>query len=209
MVVVALASLIVGLVFGFFIGRSVDDGPASTATASATTAPTTTERTGDTIPQDPPTSAGAPPSTDLEPNVIGTVDDPIPFGQPYVIGVYELTVVGTDRDALDRLLDHDGFNPRPDADERRMLVEIELRYLDANGAADTAYLALDVSDGTSTWTDLDAGCGRVPDSLLEGVFLGPGDAVTGNACFTVPVEVVDDLYLAIEGFAGPVYFALE
>lgn len=202
--------LIVGLVFGFFIGRASEDSTESSA-APATTTPPTTESTGGTIPPIPPTSTSpsAPPSTDLEPEVIGTGDDPIAVGEPYVLGVFEVTVHQAELDAADTLDQHDPSNPPSPEGYNRVLVEVTIRFTESDGFTDTSYLPFEVRAGEDVWTDLDAGCGNVPQSLLSGVLLGPNESATGNLCFTVPSDRVDELLLTTEGFAGPVYFALS
>lgn len=211
---VAIGMLLFGLVFGFFLGRATDnDGGNENAGRSQTTTTTPTSRPpGDTIPQQPPTSAPAgttPPSTDLEPNRIGTPEEPIPLGQPYVIGLYELTVNGAEFDAADTLARHDAGNRPPPAGDRRVLVDVTVAYVDSAGLVDTGFLRFDATDGIDFWSDLDADCGNVPDSMLSGTVLGPGESDDGNVCVTVPERRVDPLYLTVEGFDGPVYFALR
>lgn len=184
--------------------RGADD---SSSDVEATASTSSTLATGGTIP--PNTTTSSPPSTELDPDVIGTVDDPIPLGEPYILGVFEVTVNGADFDAADTLADHDATNPAPPAGERRVLIEVTIRFVESRGFTDTAYLPFEVRSGSDAWTDLDAGCGNVPDSMLTGVLLGPGDAATGNLCFTVPEEQAEDVLLTTEGFAGPVFFALR
>lgn len=207
---VAIGMLVVGLVFGFFIGRASEDSDESSAAPSPTTSPTT-RPTGGTIPPTPPTTGNpsAPPSTDLEPQVIGTIEDPIALGEPYVLGVFEVTVHAADLDAADALAEHDPANPPAPEGYNRVVVEVTIRFTESDGFTDTSYLPFDVRNGDGTWTDLDAGCGKVPESILSGVLLGPDESATGNLCFTVPIDRVDNLHLTTEGFDGPVYFALS
>jgi len=204
---VAVVVLLVGLVAGFFLGRAYDD-----ETSGAVLAPTTTARpprdappTGDTIPQEAPT---APPSTDLAPAAIGTFEDPIPVGQAYVLGLYEIEVRTVDRDAEAALRDHEPSNPPAPDGRRHVLVEVAVRFTDPSGLGNPGSIPFFVSDGSAEWSAFDARCGSVPDSLVEAGLLEQGDEAVGNVCFTVPADVVDEIALGTESFAGPLWFAL-
>lgn len=205
---VAVVTLLVGLVAGFFLGRAYDDEPSS-ATAPLTTAPaprpSTPPRTGDTIPQDPPS---APPSTDLAPEAIGTFESPVPVGQAYVLGLYEIEVRAVDRDATDVLQAHDAGNPAAPEGRRHVLVQVAVRFTDPAGLGNPAAIPFFLSDGTAEWSAFDDRCGVVPDALMEAGLLEQGDEAVGNLCFTVPADVVDDVALGTESFSGPLYFAL-
>lgn len=207
---VAVLTLLVGLVAGFFLGRAYgdDDSVATRATgpvAPSTSAPALPSRPpGDTIPQTP----GAPPSTDLAPGTLGTIDDPIPAGQSYVLGLYEIEVRAVDRDAGNALADHDRSNPPAPQGQQHVLVEVAVRFTDSSGLGSPAAIPFFVSDGDGEWSSFDSRCGRVPEALAQAGFIERGDEAIGQICFTVPSEVVDDLVLGTESFAGPLWFAL-
>ncbi len=210
---VALATLLLGLVLGFFLGRSyVDDQPDATRTTGTvpqnpvTTAP---RPPGDTIPQTrPDTDPASPPATDLEPATIGSFDDPIPAGQAYVLGLYEIEVRDVVRDATASLAEADPSNPAPPPGRQHLLVELSVRFTDATGLGNPASIPFFVSDGSGEWFSFEATCGQVPDALTDVGLIEQGDEAVGSVCFTVPSEVADALVLGTEGFAGPVYFAL-
>lgn len=209
---VAVITLVIGLVVGFFLGRAYDDDASvatrrteTTGTIPTTTAPTTSRPPGDTIPQQPP---GAPPATDLEPDSIGSLDDPVPAGQAYVLGLYEIEVVGATRDATSVLSSFDGTNPAPPDGRQHLLVEVAVRFTDPAGLGSPASIPFFVSDGSGEWFTFDATCGRVPNALADAGLIEQGDEAVGQLCFTVPSDVVDDLALGTESFAGPLYFAL-
>ena len=209
-----MLTLLVGLVAGFFLGRAYgDEESAITSTtgtiAPAPTAPTTslpfpTRPPGDTVPQTP----GGPPSTDLEPGTLGTIEDPIPAGQAYVLGLYEVEVLGADRDAGEELADFDPANPPAPAGSQHVLVELAVRFTDSSGLGSPGAIPFFVSDGDGRWSSLDAGCGRIPGDLALSGFIEQGDEAVGQVCFTVPTGAVADLVLGTDSFAGPLWFAL-
>lgn len=202
--------LLLGMVVGFFIGRATESDETSTRSAPPLTSPSssTSRPPGDTIPQSPPIDPGAPPSTDLDPSTIGTLEDPVPVGQAYILGLYEIEVLGVERNADQTLGRADAANPPPPVGTQHLIVEIAVRFTDDEGLGNPASIPLFVTDGTGRWNDVDARCGAVPDSILDTPRLEGGDEVTGNACFTVPTDAVDALVLGTEGFNGPLYFAL-
>ena len=205
---VATVTLVIGLVAGFFLGRAYDGGDERGSAPMLTvpaTPPSTNGPTGDTIPQTPP---GAPPSTDLPPTGIGTLEEPIPAGQAYVLGLYEIEVRAADRDAADALRAHEPTNPAPPSGQQHVLVEVAVRFTDATGLGNPAAIPFFVSDGTDEWSAFRAGCGSVPDPLTEAGLLEQGDEAVGNVCFTVPAGAVDALALGTESFAGALWFAL-
>lgn len=206
---VAVLTLLVGLVAGFFLGRAYDDGESVSATTTGTIAPSpSTTRPaappGDTIPQQP----GVPPSTDLEPDRIGGFDDPIPTGQAYVLGLYEIEVLGVTRDAADALTDFAPTNPPPPEGQQHVLVELAVRFTDAEGLGSPGAIPFFVSDGDRQWESFESRCGLVPGDLRDAGFIEQGDEAVGQVCFTVPSGAVDDLALGTESFAGPLWFAL-
>lgn len=212
---VSLAMLALGLVIGFFIGRVTEADQSTTSAPPLTSPSTSTSRPpGDTIPQDPsgppapPIEPGAPPSTDLDPSTIGSLDDPIPVGQAYILGLYEIEVIGAVRDAGQTLADFDPANPGPPLGSQHVLVELAVRFTDDDGLGNPASIPFFASDGTGRWNDIDARCGQIPDSILDAPFIEKGDEATGNVCFTVPADAVASLVLGTEGFSGPIYFAL-
>lgn len=209
--VIALVTLVIGLVMGFFLGRAADGDEAASSVTILDRVPssTTTSRPpGDTIPQVPPVDPEAPPSTDLDPSSIGSIDDPIPSGQAYVLGLYEIEVVAVERDAGATLEEHDPFNRPAPSGQQHVLVRVSIRYTDAEGVGNPAAIPFFLSDGNADWNDFEATCGLVPDSILGAGLIEQGDVATGNTCFTVPADVADDVVLGTEGFDGPVYFDL-
>lgn len=210
LVLAIVAAVLIGAIGGFFTGRAYErDATASPdpATTRATTA--TTRPPGDTIAPSPtpsgPTSTA--PTTSIEPSTLGSEDDPIPLRQAYVLGDYQIEVIAADLDAFAALAAHDPGNPAPAEGSRRVLVEVTITYV-GSAVGNTATIPFFLTDRTATWNDIDAGCGNVPDNVLEGGTLGPGDDFTGHTCFTVPVDAGDDLLFGTEGFAGPVHFAI-
>jgi hypothetical protein len=205
---VAVLTLLVGLVAGFFLGRAFDDAE-SVATTSPGTVPTPTSPPatppGDTIPQQAP---GTPPSTDLEPESLGGFEDPIPAGQAYVLGLYEIEVLGVTRDAADSLAEFAPANPPPPEGRQHVLVELAVRFTDRSSLGSPGAIPFFVSDGDGQWSTFESSCGLVPGSLADIGFIEAGDEAVGQVCFTVPAEAVDELALGTESFAGPLWFAL-
>ncbi len=207
---IAIITLLIGIVIGFFAGRASesDSSPSAAPPLTSPSTSATSRPPGDTVPQSPGTDPESPPSTDLDPTTIGTVEDPIPSGQAYVLGLYEIEVLGVERDASSTLAEFNGSAVDAPLGRQHVLVEVSVKFTDATGVGNPAALPLFLSDGTGTWNDFDASCGAVPNSILGAGLIEQGDQATGNACFTVPIEVIDDLLLGTEGFSGPVYFAL-
>ncbi len=207
--VIAVITLMLGAICGFFIGRASESDDQSTS-APPLTSPSTSETTrppGDTIPQTTP-GEEAPPSTDLDPSTIGTLEDPIPANQSYVLGLYEIEVRGATLDATDQLADFSPSNPPPPEGDQHALVEVAIRFNESQGVGNPAAVPFFLSDGVANWHDYDALCGSFPAPIALAGLIERGDEVVGNVCFTVPSDAVGDLLLGTEGFAGPVYFAL-
>lgn len=206
---VAVLTLLIGLVAGFFLGRAYGDDDAVATGASAPSPSTTVSPPprppSDTVPQQVP---GGPPSTDLAPSGLGTLEDPIPAGQSYVLGLYEIEVRGVTRDATEALADFAPSNPRAPDGQQHVLVEVAVRFTDASGLGSPGAIPFFVSDGQAEWSSFESGCGRVPGALAETGFIEQGDEAVGQVCFTVPSEAVDSLALGTESFAGPLWFAL-
>ena len=202
---VAVLTLLVGLVAGFFLGRAYgDEEPVATRTTgtiapSPRTSTPSTRPPGDTIPQQPP---GAPPGTDLQPGTLGSIDDPIPAGQSYVLGLYEIEVRGVTRDAAEVLAEFLPTNPPAPPGEQHVLVEVAVRFTDASGLGSPGSIPFFVSDGDDQWDTTDSRCGRVPDALAEVGFIEQGDEAVGQLCFTVPTDAADQLVLGTESFSG-------
>lgn len=206
---VALITLLLGLVIGFFLGRATEAANEPTAAPPLTSPNSSTSRPpGNTIPQNTPVDPGAPPSTDLDPTTVGSFDDPIPPGQAYVLGLYEISVVGVDRDATETLASHDSINPRPPAGSQHVIVEVNVRYTENEGFGSPSSIPFFLSAGGERWNDIEAECGIVPDSILDAPTLTGGDEGTWNTCFTVPSPHIDSLVFGTEGVTGPLYFAL-
>jgi hypothetical protein len=208
---VAVATLVVGLVVGFFLGRAYDDREVvgTGAVGTIPQSPASPGRPpGDTVPQRPSPAPATPPATDLAPSGIGTLEEPIPAGQAYVLGLYEIEVRGVTRDATALLAEHDAANPAPPEGQQHVLVELAVRFTDAAGLGNPASIPFFVTDGATEWTMFGARCGRVPRPLAETGLLEQGDEALGNVCFTVASDAAGDLTLATESFAGPLYFAL-
>ncbi|MGK2929737.1 MAG: hypothetical protein ACSLFO_09195, partial [Acidimicrobiales bacterium] len=206
---VAVATLLLGVVIGFFLGRVTEAGDTVSSAPPLTSPSSSTSRPpGDTIPQNTPVDPDAPPSTDLEPATVGSLDDPIPAGQAYVLGLYEIEIRSAERDAGDTLAAFDAINPSAPEGSQHVLIEIAVRYTDPDGFGNPSSIPFFVSDGEGRWEDTEAQCGLVPDAILDAAFLAPGEEVVGNTCFTVPTGAVTELRFGTEGVNGALYFAL-
>lgn len=203
-----MATLVIGLLMGFFLGRTYESSSTDGASAPLTLppSPSTTRPPGDTVPQRAPEpTTSAPPGTELDPATIGSFDDPIPVGQAYVLGLYQIEVTGADRDAGPALAAFDAANPAPPEGQQHVLVELTIT---ASGFGSPASIPFFVSDGTGQWFAFESSCGRIPSDLADVGFVDAGDEVTGQVCFTVPSDAVEQLVFGTEGIAAPLYFAL-
>lgn len=206
---IALVTLLLGLVIGFFLGRATEaDGDPSAAPALTSPSTSTSRPPGATIAPNPPSDPAAPPSTDLAPDTIGSLEDPVPAGQSYILGLYEIEVRSVERDAAATLESFDPANRPAPSGRQHMIVEVSVRFTDQEGLGNAGAIPFFVADGTGRWNDFDASCGQVPGSILDSGLLEQGDEAVGNVCFTVPSDVVANLRFGTEGFDGPLYFAL-
>lgn len=214
---VAVGTLLLGLVVGFFLGRATDAD--STATPPPLTSPSrsTTIPPGDTIapfPTTPPTSGGQP--TDpgsgedqLPATTLGTREAPIPVGQTWVLGSFELTVLDAELDATETLVDHDARNEPTGDGTHPVLVRLRITFTEDDQLADPSIFEFFVEDGSGEqWLGRDAQCGIVPDDLRFTPFLGSGESVEANLCFTVDDAAADPLLLGTDRLLDAVYFAL-
>lgn len=212
MTALATLTLLFGILIGFFVGRTYADTSDDVRSAPLTVperSTTTARPPGDTVPQNPQGPASsAPPGTELEPTTLGSFDNPVPTGQAYVLGLYEIEVLAADRDAGPELVAFDPGNAPPPPGHQHVLVELAVRFTDANGLGSPAAIPFFVSDGSGRWFAFDSTCGHIPDDLAEVGIVEEGDDLTGQVCFTVPGDAADDLLFGTDGFAGPLYFAL-
>ena len=206
---IALVTMLLGLVIGFFLGRATDtDGLPSAAPPLTSPSTSTSRPPGATIAPSAPSDPAAPPSTDLAPDTIGSFEDPVPAGQSYILGLYEIEVRSVERDAAATLESFDPANRPAPSGRQHVIVEVAVRFTDQEGLGNAGAIPFFVADGSGRWNDFDASCGQVPGSILDSGLLERGDEAVGNVCFTVPSDVVDDLRFGTEGFDGPLYFAL-
>lgn len=206
-VFVGIVALLVGIVIGYLLGDG-GDGDGEAASGSVTTEATSVPTVTTTAPTSSPTSEGGG-SGSVEP--LGTLENPIPVGQAWILGIWQLRVTDVDTDATQTVLDASPRNPIPAADATYVLVEIELTLVDDQFvfAADF-FPGLATADGTPL-PDEFRPCGPlVPDDFFEEGRLLRDEPVSGNLCFEVPLDAVDGLLLTTDGIGGATtYFALD
>ncbi len=205
-VFVGIIALIVGLVFGFQLGRGAD----SSENASATDTSSDTTIAGPTLnttPPTTPTTGGGPAS--LEP--LGTLENPIPMGQSWILGIWQLEVRSADLDAADTVVAASGQNPTPSEGSVYVLIDIELTAVeDLFITADDFLPGIRLADGTELPAQFRE-CGpAVPDDFYANGRLRKDTPVRGNLCFEVPADATDGLLLTTDGVSDTkTYFALE
>jgi hypothetical protein len=195
-VFVAIAALTVGLGIGYRLGDAEGDAdqasPPATLEPGAGSTPTTDAPPPSTT--STTTTTTAPPSDD-EP--LGTADTPIPLGQTWVLGIFEIGVVETT------------VAGEPAGGTVEFIVRLTITLQDREVFAFADEIPFWVEDAEGNRYDPAEGCAGVRDDLRDQGLLENGSTVEGEVCFRVPAPVVDDLLMATDGLGGrSTYFAL-
>jgi hypothetical protein len=185
-----------------------DAGPASGA--------------GDTIVTSDPAQSAAPqapapaPSPPVQPepaphgeaSVLGTRENPAPFGATALIGDWEVTLLAADTDAESRVLAANMFNDPSGAGFSYVLIEVSAEYVGSESgdpAWDLSWKLLGNRGNT-----FDESCGVIPDPLRDGGETFPGGIVTGNVCVKASEDQLARSSVIVEGFfrESRTFFAL-
>jgi hypothetical protein len=194
--------VLVGMCFGLVIGVQLAD-PGDGSTLLDRTIPTIGPNRAAPNITGPPAASGS---------ETGAVDNPIQIGQRYILGAgWTVRVVEVDEDAGDVVVDESPLNEPPGPNESYVLVTLEMTFTEPGflGQPQDVLLSLRDAGGTRFFA-FEYSCGRIPDPLTGFSEVSEGQSITGNACFAVPANLVDDMVLVAEVLAGEaVHFALR
>lgn len=146
-----------------------------------------------------------------------TADDPVPVGTRVALGNgWTVAVLGFDPDATRDLARANRDAPELEEGQVRVLIGLEMIYLDGVPDAESPFLGVDLSvrdaDGNVT-TPADTPCVAAEPALDTTTELTRGAGRSGNVCFAVDADSVDSLLLVASPSmtfgARPSHFALH
>lgn len=210
-VFVGIVALLLGLIIGFQLGGGGDGDQSASSTGGSLELPPADDTDAPTVTTAPATTA--PPDTGGGPATepLGTRDNPVPVGQGWILGIWQLEVITADLDATDTVVGASDRNPDPAEGDRYVLVEVELTLADDLFVfADDFRPGIESADGTVIEPAFEP-CGPdVPSDFYDQGRLSVEDPVRGNLCFAVPADLGDDLLLTTDGVGDTTtYFALS
>jgi hypothetical protein len=182
----ALAALVLALVVSSAFGGS-DPAPSTTTTAVRAPLPAT------------------------------TADDPAPVGTRVALGNgWTVAVLAFNPDATRALAPLNRDAPALEEGQVRVLIGIEMTYIDGMPDTESPFLGVDLSvrdaDGNVT-TPADTPCSVGDSELYTTTEMTRGEGRRGNICFAVDAESVDSLLLVASPSmafgARPSYFELR
>lgn len=178
-----------------------DEETASEETSEATSEAPAEEDAADDTAEEEVTGqqTGDEPAADDGDETGSSRDNPLPLGQQFTVGDWQVTITSATLDATDVVLDENQFNEPPVDGRQFVLVEVEATY---NGdETGLAWLDLDfsiVGSGGNTFSyGVDDYCGVVPGDLLMQSEQFAGATVTGNVCFSVTSDQVDGAVVSV------------
>ena len=192
--------------------------PTNTPAPTATSIPTNTPE-----PTPTPTSTATPvPTNTPEPTptpqmVLGSRNNPVPFGQ--VVEILEggaphwaLVVSDADSNATERVLSSNRFNDPPQPGNQFYMVKIEAQYLGPDSSYFLSSFGVKVvGQSAVVYTSYDNRCGKIPDELPASTELFTGGSIKGWECWEVPSADEGSLMLFIDEIFGDnrVWFSLK
>ena len=128
--------------------------------------------------------------------------------------IWDITVLETDPNAADVILDYYESNYPPRNGFTYYMVELEITYRGGLGSAFDGLhaLAATSAEGGQLYTQWDdyCGVGAVPERLPTEIVLASPGTIVGNICFDVASEDVDSLVLIIQSYGHEFWwFALR
>ncbi len=125
----------------------------------------------------------------------GSRGNPNPLGDTVTIGDWDVSVTGMVEDATDAVLAENQFNDPPAEDHQFVIVGIDATYT----GTDSDTLGFSVSFNAVgplavSYTGEDS-CGVIPDGVDSFAEVFSGGTVTGNLCWSVRSDEVDDLVM--------------
>lgn len=164
------------------------------------------------VPQAPAPAPSPPvqpePAPSAEASVLGTRENPAPFGATALIGDWEITLLAADTDAESRVLAGNMFNDPAGDGFRYVVIEVSAQYVGSDSGDpfwDLSWKLLGNRGNT-----FDESCGVIPDPLLDGGETFPGGVVTGNICVKAAEDQLAGSTVIVEGLfrESRTFFAL-
>ncbi len=183
---VTAALLLAGLFLLGSIGcsdaqQSGGEGTLSTGTTSTTSSNTTA---GETV------------TTSVPIGELGVRRNPIPVGQEFQVGDWQVKVRSATLDATQAILDENMFNDAPEPGYQYVLIEIEATY--GGGDSSTFWVDMMYMFVGSRGDTFDSGTAMAPDSIINDDAVSAGGSVSGNLVFLVASDQVAGGTLLLE-----------
>ncbi len=143
-------------------------------------------------------------------STIDRPDEPLALGASFDVGAWSVTAQSADLDANDVVAATNQFNEPPPIGSNFVLVALEAVNHGAEPASIVGELLIELRDAKGTAHDRFE-CGVIPDPLDNDEY-AVGAGPVGNACFVVPVAVLDNALLEVTAYtefnAPPVQWRL-
>lgn len=181
-----------------------EEQPTATAEPTATEEPT---------PEPEPTATPEP--TEVPASEPGeSRENPVPRGEPAVVGDWEILVIDTIPDGTQAVMDENQFNDPPVEGNQFFIARIQATYIgDESGEfwLDTTLNAVD--DGGVVYDGMDSYCGVIPDDISDRGEVFPDATIEGNTCWSVNSGMIDSLLMIADASFSwdgeRVFFALS
>lgn len=208
-----IRAAVVALTAGLMLS-ACDAGPASGAgdTIVASDPATSAEPESPTLDPAPQPQPNPPAEPDPEPPgeapVLGTRENPAPFGATALIADWEVTLLSADLDAEARVLAANRFNDPAGDGFKYVIVEVSAEYVGTDSGDpfwDLSWKLLGSRGNT-----FDDRCGVIPDPLRDGGETFPGGVVAGNICIRAAEDQLSGASVIVEGLfrESRTFFAL-
>jgi hypothetical protein len=125
----------------------------------------------------------------------GSRGNPYPVGETVTVGDWEMVVTGLTEDAIDAVHGENPFNDEPAEGRQFLMVELEATYTGENSDSLVSSAEFNVVGPTAVAYTFEDSCGIIPDELDVWADVFPGGTVSGNLCWSVRTEDVDELVL--------------
>jgi hypothetical protein len=130
-------------------------------------------------------------------SVVGSRNNPIKLGVPVVISDWKVQIISVNKDALQLVLDSDGYAMRPSSGERFMMIKVKATYIGEESGEPGSDLRFKIVG--SRGNTFAKSCGYSVDTFTENGEAFPGATVEGNLCFTVDADQITGATVSVQG----------
>jgi hypothetical protein len=174
------------------------DEASDTSTTAATDEPTSSASvTTSSEPAETTTTTTAT-TTTVPPTEGGTMDDPVPAGEWFPVGEWQIAVAGTDTEATEAVLTENQFNEPPAEGNRFVVWRVAVTNLGSEPTQPAIGLSFSSVGPSAVAYDYEATCGVVPDELSSFRTLYPGGTIEGNLCWEVTDSDAESLLMLVD-----------